>query len=143
MKPYIRIIRIPYEEPHSLNLIIEASNGNQKLKLEYYSNATDLVDIAKSLITFPRSESDDYLYELGSENIKDNFAHYLRFRVFTINPLGHCAIQLRINNNNESPFGECCDFCIEAEPAQVNRLGELFHKFSELKTETLEWSLDD
>ncbi len=139
MESYIRIKRYPYEEPHHLNLVIEASSGNIKGKLEFYANTNSLLNISKALNEFPRHKHDKFLWELGSERPEDNFGFYFRFRVFTINSTGKCAIHLKFNNNQQFPNLEVTEFCIKAEPAGLNRLGKLFSEFSKLEHLNLEW----
>jgi hypothetical protein len=143
MRPYIRIVRQPYEEPYHVNLVLEASNGAQKNRLEFYDNAEALSRLASELEAFPRHNGQVILWELGSERPEDRFAFYFRFRVFVVDPVGHCAIQLRFNNNEELPDRELSEFCIRAEPAQLNRLAQLLKQFSKLRHEVLEWELDD
>ncbi len=143
MNKYIRITRHPYEEPYHLNLEIEASNGSHVGTMQYYDNADSLISFAENLEVFPRHNSDVFLHELGSERPEDNFAFYFRFRAFTTNSIGGCAIQLRLNNNEKLPELALSEFCIEAEPAAINRLGKLFREFSELNALTLEWDGTD
>lgn len=138
---YIRITRYPYEEPHHVHLVLEASNGSQKTVFEYYCNATDLNDMASSLEEFPRYQSDVYLYELGSEKPEDKWSYYFQFRAFTTNGVGGCAIKLRTNNKSELPNREISEFCIQAESSQINRLGQLLKEFSHLEHEVLEWTV--
>jgi hypothetical protein len=140
---YIRIIRKPYEEPYLLNLVIQASNGVQENQLEFYDNAEALSHLANELEVFPRHNSQVFLWELGSERPEDRFAFYFRFRAFVVDSVGHCAIQLRFNNNEALPDRELSEFCIRAEPAQLNRLAQLLREFSKLKHEVLVWELDD
>lgn len=141
--PFIRIDRFPYEEPHHINLVLEASNDSCCTKFEYYCNSSDLSDIAENLESFPRHESDVYLYEFGSERKEDRWSYYFRFRVFQIDGKGHCAIQIRTNNNQELPNLEISEFCILAEASQINRLGKLFRKFSKLNHEAFVWNVVD
>ena len=143
MRQYIRITRKPYEEPYHLNLVMEASNGIQTARLEFYDNADALPKVAKELEGFPRHKDHVFLWELGSERPEDRFAFYFRFRVFAIDSLGHCAIYLRFNNNDALPDREVAEFCIRAEPAQLDRLAGLFKQFAKLKHEVLEWELGD
>jgi hypothetical protein len=143
MKPYIKITRNPYEEPYHLNLIIEASNGKTSGMLEYYCNASDLVEISKSFINFPSGTPDKYLYELGSENPEDRFAFYFKLKCYTIDAVGHCAIQLKMNNNSDCPDEGMCEFSIPADAADINRLGELIKKFSQLENTSLIWNVID
>jgi hypothetical protein len=142
-KPFIRITRKPYEEPYHLNLLIEASNGSQCTRLEFYDNADCLSKLANALEGFPRHLTEVFLWELGSERPEDRFGFYFRFRAFVIDSAGHCAIQLRLSNNEELPDLERAEFCMRAEPEQFTRLGKLFREFSRLKHEVLEWEGDD
>src|SRR5689334_5400775 len=120
---------MPYEEPHTLNLRVEGSNGHQSAMLEIYANATDLVEVAEALTVFPRHKDDVHLWELGSEKPEDRWAFYFRLRAFTINSVGHCALQIRLNNNKSLPEREIAEFCISAEPSQINYLGKLVAEF--------------
>jgi hypothetical protein len=141
-KPYIRIARFPYEEPYHVHLNIEASNGRQALFLEVFDNADSLHRLAENLEAFPRHNRDVFLWELGSEYPEDRWAYYFRFRVFVTDTVGHCAIQIRFNNNRNLPNREIGEFCITAEAGQINRLGQLLRKFAELKHEVLVWDGD-
>ena len=141
--PYIKITRHEYEEPYHVNLVFEAANKTQSTTLEYYCNATDLSDIAEHLEVFPRHNADVFLYEFGSEKKEDNHSYYFRMRVFLVSSLGACAIQIRTNNNEELPNKEISEFCILAEPSQINRLGQLFRTYSKLNHKLLEWSVKD
>ena len=139
----IRITRYEYEEPYHVNLVFEASNDSQSTQLEYYCNASDLTEIAEHLEVFPRHNSDVFLYEFGSERAEDKYAYYFRMRVFLTNGVGNCAIQIRTNNNQKLPSREISEFCILAEPSQINKLGQLFRSYSKLQHKVLEWRVTD
>ncbi|MEM7016017.1 MAG: hypothetical protein AAF512_01605 [Pseudomonadota bacterium] len=136
--PYIKITRHKYEEPYHVNLVFEAANETQRTTLKHYCNANDLSDIAENLEVFPRHKTDVFLYEFGSERKEDRYAYYFRMRIFLINATGACAIQTRTNNNKELPEKEISEFCILAEPSQINRLGQLFRTYSKLNHKVLE-----
>jgi hypothetical protein len=131
---------MPYEEPHTLNLLVEGSNGHQTAMLEIYAGATDLVQLGKALRVFPQHKDDVHLWELGSERPEDRWAFYFRLRAFTIGSV-HCALQIRLNNNQGLPEREIAEFCIAAEPSQINYLGNLVAEFSKLRHEVLEWNI--
>ncbi len=141
MSAYIKIKRIPYEEPYHLQLQLEASNGRQTARFEFYASPEIFLEFADALEVFPRHATDVYLYELGSERPEDRWAYYFRFRAFTTDTRGHCAIQLRFNNCRDLPHREIAEFCIEAEVAQINRLGALFRSYAKLQEQVLFWSL--
>ena len=139
MTPFIKITRFPYEEPYILHILMEASSGTLGGQLEFYINANDLIVLADKLEVFPQHPGAVYLWKLGSEKPEDRFAYYFRFRVFTTDSVGHCAIQLRFNNNKGLPDREISEFCILVDPASLNHLGKLFREFGKLKHEVLYW----
>ena len=139
MGSLLRITRTPYEEPHQVCLLVQASNGHQTSEIEIYSTPDDLQACARALSGFPRHAGEVFLWELGSERPEDNWAFYFRFRVFATSVTGGCAIQFRFNNNQELPDTEVSEFCIRAEPAQLDRLGSLFGRFALLGHEVLLW----
>lgn len=140
MKPYIRITRHPYEEPHHLNLVMAASNGHLSGRLEFHLNTTALIEWADAMETFPKHAQQVFLSDVGSERPEDKFGFYLRLGVFAVDSFGRCAIQLRFNNNAELPDREIIEFCIRSEAAQINRLGQLFREFANLNHQVLDWS---
>jgi len=140
MAMLIRITRIPYEEPHHVQLRYEVSNGRQSWQFEYFENATELAAFGDNLIAFPRHNTDVFLYEVGSERPEDRWGYYFRFRAFVISNTGQCAIQIRFNNNEALPDNEQFEFCLRAAPAQIERLGKLYQAFAKLEDEVLEWS---
>jgi len=139
MTPSIKLIRFPYEEPYHLNLVIEATNDRHRGQLVFYINAGDLLDLAEELENFPRHASAVYLWELGSEKNEDRFAYYFRMRLFTTDSVGHCAIQFRFNNNKDLPERKISEFCITADPSELNKLGKLVRKYAKLEHEILYW----
>ena len=142
MKQYIKLIRHAYEEPYHLNLFIECSNGRLSGKLEYYCNASDLTDISNNLSDFLQNTKDEYIYELGSENPKDNFAHYLKFRFYKIGAFGKIGIQIRLNNNDECPDDEQSEFSILTDITGIDRFIEALTLFSQLSTQSMFWKED-
>ena len=141
--PGIKLTRYPYEEPYHLNLRIAASNGHLNGDLEYYCNATDLKELGKQLVDFSGKRSEKIVYELGSEKPEDRFAFFLSLRVEPLDAVGHCAVIVRLNNNQTIPEREVTEFCIKAEVADVNRLGKLLVEFGRLQHRALEWSVQD
>jgi hypothetical protein len=87
---FLKITRIPYEEPYHLNLVVRASSGSQTGELEIYTTPEALLEGADALSEFPRHSTDVFLWELGSERPEDLWAFYFRFRVFLTKPTGEC-----------------------------------------------------
>jgi hypothetical protein len=64
-------------------------------------------------------------------------------RAYTIDVVGHCALQVVMNLNEAEPDEGICKFSIRAEAAAINRLGELFNQLSKLKHLEFRWNLRD
>lgn len=132
---------MPYDETSILQLDWEVSNGRILSSFEFYLNQEKLIELAEHLEFFPKKLPDEYVFEVGSERPKDRYAYYFKLMLFTIDRRGHCALQIRYNNNRELPYREIIDFCIlKAEPYQVNKLGSLFRTFAKLEHDILYWS---
>ena len=143
MKPFIQINRHPYEEPYNVELVITASNGRFRGCLDFYVGADVLLEWANGLEEFPLHANSVWRWETGSENPDDRVAYYLRLGLFTLDSVGHCAIEVRFNNNEALPHREISEFCIQAEPLQINRLGQLLREFAQLRHRALVWSVSD
>lgn len=140
MERYLKIIRIPYEEPYHINLIFKASNGLSSGQLEIYDHADRLSELADILEEFPFQHTKDFLWELGSENPIDNFACYFKCKFSLIERSSHCLISIRMNNNQSGNERIISEFHIPCLPAELNTLGQLFREFSKLEKESLIWN---
>ena len=141
MNPFIRLVRTPYEEPYHLCLDLTASNGSQLATLEFYLNPEDLLTLAVGFSGFPKDfNGGEFVWDLGSEDPQERSAYYLRLRVFTTDRLGHCALEIRLNNNQGPPHQAVAEFSIPAVPADLDRFAELLREFSELTHTTLVWT---
>jgi hypothetical protein len=137
----IQIKRVPYEEPYHVNHVFTASNGVFNGFLEYYCVASDLKDIGTALRAFPTKVPNAYSYEIGSTRPEDNFAYHFALHAYTTDCSGHCALQVVIDNNQDRPDEGVCRFSIRAEPAAINRLGNLLMEFANLKHHELNWTV--
>jgi hypothetical protein len=141
--PYIIVRRHPYEEPDHTQLEFSISNGLFSGRTDIYLAAEDIAEIGKALKQFPSGVPDKYIYEHGSENPADNIYRYFLLRAYTTNNTGDCALQFAINQNAKEPNEGTCRFSIRAEPAAINRLGELLERFSKCEHTFLKWTLKD
>ena len=136
---YLTIRRIPYEEPHLLQLEITASNGIFVGQTDIYCNTSSVAEIGGALKKFPKFVGDEFRHEYGSSDPKDrNYRHFV-LRAYTVGSWGKCALQISINQNQHEPDEGICLFSIEAEPASLNRLGDLLIAFSKLQHLELMW----
>jgi hypothetical protein len=137
--PLLIVRRYPYEEPYNAHLEFLASNGTFTGATDIYCTLSDIVEIGRALKAFPASGGDEYKYEYGSPDPRANWARYFVLRAFTIDRVGHCALQFTINLNQAEPDEGACRFSIRVEAAGINRLGELFEEFAKLGHLELRW----
>lgn len=139
MPSFLNITRQPYEEPYHLHLLVFAGNSTTLTRFEIYTTASDLNDVAESLVGFPRADNDTILWQLGSEDLHDHRAFYFRFRVFQFSHTGRCAIEIRFSSNREPPNQQIVEFCIQAYPSDLDRLGTMLKSFARMEDLTMEW----
>ena len=140
MAVYLRIKRLPYEEPDNTHLFISASNGEFAGTLDIYCSVGDIRKIGEGLRGFPATVGAEFRYENGSEAPEDRYQRYFLFRAFTVNRTGHCALQVIMNRNETGADDAYCRFSLPVEAAALERLGALFRKFGELEHFELDWS---
>lgn len=139
-KAALIVRRFPYEEPYLLHLEFAASNGDFCGVTDIYCDAQELGSMGLALKQFPTKIDDEYLFEYGSKNPKDNCYRYFAMRAYTIDTVGHSAIQFEIHNNQSEPSEGICKFSLRADVASINRLGDEFARFSQLKDLEFVWS---
>ncbi|GHU29024.1 hypothetical protein AGMMS50256_12870 [Betaproteobacteria bacterium] len=138
--PGLVIRRHPYEEPYHVQLEFTASNGMFAGSTDIYCNVADITNIGCGLLAFPSKAGDEYVYEYGSEDPNARLYRHFVLRAYTIDGVGHCALQFAINLNQSEPEEGVCRFSIPVEPGALNRLGKLFTVFAELRHLELQWS---
>lgn len=140
MKTKLIVRRHEYEEPYHTQLEFIASNGSFYASTDIYCGVQQIREIGEGLRQFPRKVGDEYRFEYGSEDPKDRYYRYFHLRAYTTDNVGHCAIQIKVNQNTIEPYEGQSTFSIRADAAQINRLGDLFLKLSELKELEFHWS---
>ncbi|HEX4809576.1 MAG TPA: hypothetical protein VH325_11640 [Bryobacteraceae bacterium] len=140
---YLVVRRYPYEEPFHMQLEFSVSNGLFSGTTDIYCNVGDLKEIGNRLKSFPTRLGDEFRYEYGSEDPARRHYRYFLLRAYTIDNAGHCALQVKMNNNTREPHEGTCTLSIKAEAAALNRLGSLFLTFSQLEHLEFHWNLED
>ncbi|WAC47889.1 hypothetical protein OVA03_14455 [Asticcacaulis sp. SL142] len=140
--PYLIVRRTPYEEPYHTHLYFCASNGVFTAAVDMYCKVDDLADIGAALKAFPAKLPDEYFYEYGSLKPDDEMYRYFRLRFYTLDHAGHCAMQFTANLRDDEPYEGVSTFSFKADPAAINRLGQLFETFHKLQHLELQWSPD-
>ena len=143
MDYFIQIERVPYEEPHHLELHWTISSGETSSRFELYDNSATLSEFANALEDFPKHSEDKFVYELGQEKIESKWAYFFRL-IFLTNPRGHDAtIDIRFLNHQERQDTRIVDFSLHTVTPRLRKLAELFREFSKLEAPILYWDHKD
>ncbi len=137
--PFIKVRRFPYEEPYHTQVVFQVSNGLFMGTSDIYCAVADLEAIGSTLEAFPSRVPDEYRFEYGSERPEDRFSRYFLLRAVTTDWAGHCAVQFRMNLNEEVPRDGVCAFSILAEAGRINRLGALFLRLHKASRGQIQW----
>ena len=122
---------------------MSASNGTFAGAMEIYSTPAEISEIGKAFAKFPSMIPDNYVYEHGSADPAKRMYCYLRLRAYTVDGVGHCALQISMNANGAPPHEGVCEFSIHVEAAALNRLGHLLEHYSKLEHLELRWTPTD
>lgn len=101
----------------SINYQLSLSNSTTTTSVSFYHDSDFFKSHAQSLIDFPKTVHDSVIMEIG----KDAKWHYWIFlRFYCYDPAGRTAIEIKINNNEEAPQTNKCEFFINTVPASIN-----------------------
>ncbi|MEM7165871.1 MAG: hypothetical protein AAF581_10425 [Planctomycetota bacterium] len=141
--PYVRIKRVPYEEPHRVNLIVEASDGSTSGQLLFYSNASDILEVAKSLDALARQPGEDVTWQLGSMDPAARFAFYFCLRACHAEVPGSCSVELSLRDNVDAPDDPVTKISIATNAIQLQLFASLLAEFGGLEHAVLDWTTRD
>ncbi len=88
---------------------------------DFYCHPDQVRDFAEQAAVFPRSPTDELVFEVGEEGYRDY--SWFRLRLQVIDGVGHCFLSIAVSNNLDSYEGRRSEFGVACEVAAVNRLG--------------------
>jgi hypothetical protein len=89
--------------------------------VDFYSYGEALEEFGRALHEFPRSSTDEVVFENGSSAA--NSYRWLVLRAFVFNSVGHSALEVECQRNGTRLVSARSRFAVELEPATLNRLG--------------------
>jgi hypothetical protein len=139
MQSYLVVQRYIDDDSHLFELRFIASNGSFTGDIFLYCGLDDIQRIAAGLKDFPKKIGDEFRYENGSED-PGSYKYFL-LRAYTVDSVGHCALQVAMNLNTAEPDEGACRFSIRVDPEGLARLGRLFEQFVEPQYLELRWDV--
>jgi len=89
--------------------------------IDFYSNRDALEEFGRALQEFPRSSTDEVVFENGTS--ATNSYGWLVLRAFVVDSVGHSALEVECQRNGTRLVSARSRFAVELEPATLNRLG--------------------
>src|SRR5262245_1299907 len=120
--PWLELTRWPYDEEGTWHLSVAASDGQYSATQECYCRAGDIAELARSLVVFPRTATDEVRFEAGSK--EPGWAHWVSLRFFLYDRAGHAGVSIDVGNQGVEPYRQEARFTIRCEVSALNRLGK-------------------
>jgi hypothetical protein len=89
--------------------------------VHFYNYPEAIETFGRTLQEFPRSSTDEVVFENGSNS--PNAYSWLVLRVFVFDGVGHSALEVECQRNGTRLVSARSRFAVELEPATINRLG--------------------
>lgn len=90
-------------------------------EIDFYDYPEPIETFGRSLYEFPRSSTDEVVFENGSN--APNAYSWLVLRAFVFDGVGHSALEIKCQRNGTRLVSARSRFAVELEPATINRLG--------------------
>jgi hypothetical protein len=120
-----------------INYQLSLSNGTTSTAISFYHDIDFFKKFAQDLINFPKTIDDSVLMEIGKDNLK--WAYWIRIRIYCYEPAGRTAIEIKINNNEEVPQTNKCEFFINTVPASINNFGQMLMNWNPEVSNKISW----
>ncbi|MBG8552623.1 hypothetical protein [Hymenobacter guriensis] len=122
---------------HSGKILIEASSveddgcctfdvtitrGKIEAHMHFYGNTDAWKEFGRQLTNFPQNVADSHSFESG---LNRRHTDFMVLRAYCYDALGHTALQVLLDNNENLPAKCRLEFSLLAEAASINKLGLL------------------
>jgi len=90
-------------------------------EVRFYEYPETIEEFGRTLYDFPRSSTDEVVFENGS-NAPNSYS-WIVLRAFVFDGVGHSALEVECRRNGTRLLSAQSRFAVELEPATINRLG--------------------
>jgi hypothetical protein len=102
-------------------------------EVNFYNYPESIETFGRTLYEFPRSSTDEVVFENGS-NAPNSYS-WLVLRAFVFDGVGHSALEVECQRNGTRLVSARSRFAVELEPATINRLGSELASWASLASE--------
>ena len=104
-----------------LNLRFSMQGSGFAAEIDFYDYLASIEAFGRTLQEFPRSSTDEVVFENGSN--APNAYSSLVLRAFVFDGVGHSALEVECQRNGTRLICARSRFAVDLEPATINRLG--------------------
>ncbi len=115
-----------------------ASSPDCSVSIELYGSSDIFSEFGTKLLDFPQSINDVIELEQGKDRIT---ADYLYLKAYISKSSGHSAINVVVNSAVGIPGPYRAEFGIVAEPAEINRLGQMLSGWDFQERPEMAWKV--
>ena len=119
---------------------ISLSNGEASVALEFYQYLDCFKEFAEKLEFFPKSADDSITFQIGENS--EEWAYYLRLKVYCYEPNGNSTIYVEVDNHAKSTDRIKSEFFIKSLPASLNKLGQKLNNWNPKLESEVMWITD-
>ena len=116
---------------------IYLSNGEASANLEFYEYLDCFKEFAEKLEFFPKNADDSITFQIGENS--EQWAYYLRLKVYCYEPNGNSAIYVELDNHEKNTDRIKSEFFIKTLPASLNKLGQKLNSWNPKLESKIVW----
>jgi hypothetical protein len=106
-----------------------------------YGDPDMFTEFGKKLMAFPKDATETVCFELGYAEHPSVFG-YLRIEAYCTSPVGHTALRITAENDEERAAHHRFEFSISSEAASINKLGALLANWQVETTPQITWKAE-
>jgi hypothetical protein len=107
----------------------------------FYGDADTFAAFGNALMAFPKSAADTASFEIGQAGHTSSFG-YLLIKAYCASPVGHTALKIVIDNNEDGAAHHRFEFSIASEAASINKLGALLANWQMKTNPQIVWKAE-
>ena len=124
-------------EPHC-TFDLDIKSPQVKTHLSFYGHTDEFAEFGRELVKFPERISHTVSFELGNAN-RAYAMEYLLISAYCVDPQGHTALRIIIDNGASGADYHRFEFSIPSEAASINKLGALLASWNVSNTPEITW----
>jgi hypothetical protein len=137
MNEKLKIQTLRVDDLDDVRLQVTLANEICKCSLQFYCEENVFNDFSKQLIDFPQNLNDTAIFQIGQESYEH--AYFLEIKVLCVEPNGKSILKILMDNHGDNITGYRCQFNIDAEIADINKLGRSLLNWKTIEGQEFSW----